>query len=183
MLSLVLALSLLQTPPPEPAPELTPPPDAPVVAPDLMPGEVPQPLPYRTPPPPDQPVRRVLLSTAAGAAGGAAALGISLALTTCFGSCISKFDSNFANMALGALLVTGATFAVHQLLGGGGEITLPFLASLAVMFAASLIAPVIDSTTPNVQLLTTAIGAVPAALAAALILDATSHMGGTRARW
>ncbi len=179
MLTLVLALSLLQNPAPQPVPL-----DAPVAEPtSFVPEEVPQPLPIRAPAPPDQPVRRVLLSAAAGVGGAALGLGISMAVTTCLFTCVGKLDTNFANVALGSLMLTGVSFAIHQLLGGGGEITLPLLASLAVMFGASLLAPVIDPTFPNVQLLTTAIGAVPAALAAALILDATSHMGGTRARW
>ena len=178
---MVLALTLMQAPP---MPPLEPAPDVPMVDPSLVPDELPQqPLPVHPSPPPDRPVRRVLLSTAAGVGGAAVALGLSLAISTCFFTCESKFDVNFANAALGGLLITGAAFAVHQMTGGGGEITLPLLASLAVMFAASFVGPVIDARTPQQELFTTAIGALPAAVAVALILDATSSMDHGRVRW
>ena len=181
MVSLLLALCLSQAPP-TPPPEPLLPSDAPMVEPTLEPGALPA-LPIHSPPPPDQPVRRVLLSSAAGVGGAAVALGLSLAVSTCFFTCASKFDVGFANAALGALLITGAGFAVHQLLGGGGEITLPLLASLAIMFSASFVGPVIDARTPQQELFTSAIGALPAAVAVALILDATSSMGSKGTRW
>jgi hypothetical protein len=164
-------------PPPEPVS------DVPVAAPSLAPDELPQPLPIHKSPPPDRPVRRALLTTAAGVGGAAVALGLSLAISTCFFSCQPKFDVNFANAALGAMLVTGAGFAVHQLTGGGGEVILPLLAATALMFAASFVGPVIDSRTPQQEVFTTVIGALPAAVAVALILDATSSIDRSRVRW
>ena len=184
MLALAMALCLSQVaqvtaPPLVPAPS-----DAPMVDPSLTPpDELPeQPL-AKVQLPPDRPVRRVLLSSAAGVGGAAVALGITLALTTCFFSCNPKFDVGFANAALGGLLVAGTTFAVHQALGGGGEVILPALASLAVLTAASFIGPVIDPTAPNAQIISTAIGSLPAAVAVALILEATSSMAQHRGRW
>ncbi len=134
-------------------------------------------MPQRPAAPPDQPVRRVGLSALAGVGGGAAALGLSIAFSTCFGSCAPKFDATFTNAALGGLLIAGVTFAVHQILGGGGEVTLPMLAALALMAGASVVGNLVDPGTPNAQLISSAIGVVPAAVAAALILEATSSVG------
>lgn len=175
MLFTILVLTLTQT-------AAAPPSDAPIES-DLTPYELPRPLNVRAPPPPDYPVRRFLLTTAGGLGGAAAGLGLSLALTSCFTTCVPKFDVSFANTALSGLLIAGVGFAVHQALGGRGEVTLPTLASLAIMVAASLVAPAVNPGTPQVQMLTTAFGALPAAAAVALILDATASMNKGRSYW
>ena len=179
MLSLVLVLSLAQADPIQP-----PPADAPVAEPSLDPSVVPAPeSPLRLQRPPDRPVRRVLLSTAGGVGGGAVALGITLGLTTCFLTCTPKLDVSFANAALGSLLITGVAFAVHQAVGGGGEIILPLLAVMAIMAGSAVLGNVINPNVPQAQLISTAIGLVPASLVAALILNATSSTNKGGPRW
>ncbi len=66
---------------------------------------------------------------------------------------------------------------------GGKTKCLPLLAAMAVMFTSSLVGSLIDPRTPNAQLITTAIGAVPASVAVAFILDATASMDRSRNRW
>jgi hypothetical protein len=57
-----------------------------------------------------------------------------------------QLDAKFANAALGALLMTGGAFAVHELLGGRGEITLVLLTSIAVAGLSARVANTINST-------------------------------------
>ncbi|MFZ5441815.1 MAG: hypothetical protein ACOZQL_17560 [Myxococcota bacterium] len=156
MLSLVLALALTQAeaPPaalPEPPRELR-------VAPQ--------------PPPPEPPSvwTRALLGTGLGTLAGPAAFGISYLLV----SRNPNFDLTFATAALSSLLISGVAFSVHSALGGRGEVTLGFLATVAVMAGAAGLASAIDSSREVAPLLTVAIGSLPAAALAMLALEGTN---------
>ncbi len=158
MLALVTALTLSQVeaPPPLPLPE--------------SPTEE-----RRTAPPPYVPpniAQRVLLSGAAGVAGAGVALGIALA----FSVANPGLDAKFSTAALGAILVTGGAFTVHQMFGGRGEITLGLLAAIIGMAGGALIANAIDQTVPKAPILTAVIGAVPAAALVVLGLEGTTPL-------
>lgn len=122
-------------------------------------------------PRPPSPASRVVYSSAAGVAGGLAGLGIALALT----GQNPAFDVAFANVMLAPLLISGLGFAVHQAMQGGGEVVLAYLASLAVMAAAAGITMAIDVNPSYKPAVATAIGAVPAAFGAALVLELTTR--------
>lgn len=123
-------------------------------------------------PPPEQPsvVTRSLLAGGGGVLASGAALGITVLLL----GQKPAFDPTFANAALGAMLVAGVTFSIHQAMGGRGEVLLGLLLSAAVMAGSAAIASAIDGTIPTTAILTTAIGAVPAAAAAVLGLEGSS---------
>jgi hypothetical protein len=114
--------------------------------------------------------QRIVLESAGAIVGTGAALGISLAFTLSN----TYLDARFANAALGALLMTGGAFAIHQLLGGRGEITLVLLTSIVTMAAGALIANVIDPTVPMAAILASAIAAVPGAALATISLEGTT---------
>lgn len=156
MTSLVLLLALSQTAPlPDALPEL--PPEARVT---------PQP---RAPEPPSV-VTRSLLATGGGTLAGGASLAIAILLV---GS-NPNFDPTFATAALSSLLITGVAFAIHEALGGRGEITLSFLLAAVVMAGAAGLAVAIEPNHNISPLLTAAIGSLPAAAAAVFGLEATS---------
>lgn len=115
-------------------------------------------------------VTRSLLAGGAGVLASGAALGISVLLL----GQNPAFDPTFANAALGAMLVAGVTFSIHQALGGRGEVLLALLLSAVTMAGSAAIASAIDGSIPTTAILTTAIGAVPAAAAAVLGLEGTS---------
>jgi hypothetical protein len=156
MTSLVLLLALSQTSQlPDPLPEL--PPEARLT---------PQPKPPEGP----SVVARSLLATGGGTLGGGASLAIAMLL---LGS-NPNLDTNFATAALSALMITGVAFAIHEALGGRGEITLSFLLTAVVMAGAAGLAVAIDSNRNVAPLLTAAIGSLPAAAAAVFGLEVTS---------
>jgi uncharacterized membrane protein HdeD (DUF308 family) len=158
MLALVIALTLSQVEAPPPLPPAESPTEERRRAPaPFVPPNVPQ---------------RALLSGAAGVAGAGAALGIALAFS--LGN--PGLDAKFSTAALGALLVTGGAFTVHQTLGGRGEITLALLAAIVGMAAGALIANALDQTVPKAPILTAVIGAVPAAALAVLGLEGTTPL-------
>ena len=114
---------------------------------------------------------RSLVSGGAGAAAGGVSLGIALLLV----GKNDNFDTTFAPAALASLMITGVTFALHEALGGHGEITLAFLLTAIVMAASGGISAAIaggDRTLAPV--LTAAIGSIPAAAAAVFALEVTS---------
>jgi peptidoglycan/LPS O-acetylase OafA/YrhL len=157
MLALLLALSLGQIdqpleppPPPEQQPALSPP---------------------RAPPPPNV-AQRSVFAGLAGIAGAGAALGLSLA----FAQGNAQLDTRFSTAALGALLVAGGAFTVHEMLGGRGEITLALLAAIVGMGLGALVANLVDHSVPLVPILTAVIGAVPAAALTVLSLEGTTPM-------
>lgn len=157
-LSLVLLLALSQT---EVPPEALP------VAGDPPPAAVPEPKGKQPP----SVVTRSLVAGGAGAAAGGVSLGIALLLV----GKNESFDTTFATAALASLMITGVTFALHEALGGHGEITLAFLLTAIVMAASGGISAAIaggDRTLAPV--LTAAIGSIPAAAAAVFALEVTS---------
>ena len=148
MLGMLLVVTLTQLElPPEP-PEAPPQPE--VVAPSLA--------------------KRISLESAGAIVGTGAALGISLAFTLSN----TYLDAKFANAALGALLMTGGAFAIHELLGGRGEITLVLLTSIVTMAASALIANAIDPTVPMGAILASAIAVIPGAALATIALEVTT---------
>ncbi|MDP1825954.1 MAG: hypothetical protein Q8L48_22005 [Archangium sp.] len=163
MTSLVLLLALSQTGSlPEEQPE--PPPEARVT---------PEP---RAPEPPSV-FTRSLLATGGGTLAGGVSLGIAMLLV---GTNVN-FDPNFATAALSALMITGVAFAIHEALGGRGEITLSFLLTAVVMAgAAGLSAAISGGDRLLAPVLTAAIGSLPAAAAAVFGLEATSPKAKTR---
>lgn len=154
MLSLILTLALSQA-------EL--PPEARVT---------PQPQP-RDPP---SAVTRSLLATGGGALAGAASLGIAYLLI----GQNERFDPTFATAALSSLLISGVAFTIHQALGGHGEIILSFLACAVVMAGAAGLAVAIDNSRSMAPILTVAIGSIPAAAAAVLVLEGTTPQSKSR---
>lgn len=187
MLSLCLALALAQTPVEGPA---AAPADAPVSepAPALTPADDGLPaaeLPVRQPEDPKK-WPRVFLSGGAGALAGGAALGAMLLFAgarTSVNPSGGSFDIVFGTTALAALLIPGVDFAVHQALGGGGEISLAALASIGVMALTGLAvgASGVDPVTGAV--LVAAVGSVPAAISVTAILEATQVLTGRRRVW
>ncbi|MFO0600728.1 MAG: hypothetical protein U0228_35795 [Myxococcaceae bacterium] len=165
MLSLVLALALTQAAEPTAPPASEPP----LPAPTELPPEA-RLTPQPAPPPGPSMWTRSLLSTGAGMLGTGAALGISMLLI----GQNPRFDPIFANAALGALLVTGAVFTVHEALGGRGEITLAFLACAVVTAGAAGLAIAIDPSRDVAPYVTSAIGAIPASIAAVIALEGTN---------
>lgn len=155
-LSCVLLLALSQTGLP---PELEP-----------APIPVPQASPEPKPREPASVVTRVLLGTGGGTLAGAASLGLAVLLV----GNNPNFDPTFATAALSALLITGVAFAIHEALGGRGEITLALLFTSIVMASAGGIASAISGDRTLAPVLTAAIGSLPAAAAAMFGLEATS---------
>lgn len=120
---------------------------------------------------PISPVTRSLLAGGGGALAGGASLGIALLLV---GS-NPNFDPTFATAALATLMITGVTFALHQALGGQGEITLSFLLTAIVMAGAGALGAAIGQGHRTLSpVLAAAIGSVPAAGAAVFALEATT---------
>lgn len=156
MTSLVLLLALSQTELPPDALAPLPPPVAPQEE--------------KQPPEPPSVVTRTLLSGAAGTAAGGVSLGIALLLV----GDNPLFDPTFATAALASLMITGVVFALHEALGGRGEITLALLFTSIVMAGAAGLAVAIDGSRPMTPILTAAIGSLPAAAAAVFGLEATS---------
>ena len=117
-LSLVLMLALSQTEVPQAAlPSQQDQSTEPNVTPEPRPRE-----------PPSVFVRS-LLGTGAGTLAGGASLGIALLLV----GNNPSFDPTFATAALSSLMICGVAFAIHEALGGRGEITLSFLFTAIVM--------------------------------------------------
>jgi hypothetical protein len=132
-----------------------------------------------TPGPPAAPVlTRSLLAIGGGTLAAGAALGISALLV----GANPGFDPTFANAALGAMLVAGVSFSVHQAMGGRGEVLLALLFSSVVMAGAAGLATAIDGGQPLTPILTTAIGALPAAAAAVLGLELSTPQPRTAVR-
>lgn len=158
-LSLVLLLALSQT---EVPPEALP-----------VPGEPPpaaRPAEPKVKEPPSV-FTRSLVAGGAGAAAGGASLGIALLLV----GKNDNFDSTFATAALASLMITGVTFALHEALGGHGEITLSFLLAAIVMAISGGVSAAIASGDRTLApVLTAAIGSIPAAAAAVFALEVTS---------
>jgi hypothetical protein len=121
---------------------------------------------------------RSLLATSAGTLAGPVSLGIALLLV----GQNERFDPTFATAALSSLLVTGAAFTIHQMLGGRGEITLGFLLCAAVMAGAGGLASAINPSRDVAPILVVAIGSLPAAAAAVLGLEGTSPQQKPKAR-
>ena len=156
MTSLVLLLALCQTGPlPDALPEL--PPEARVIPPP------------RAPEPPSV-LTRSLLATGGSTLAGGASLAIAILLV---GS-NPNFDPTFATAALSSLMITGVAFAIHEALGGRGEITLSFLFAAVVMAGAAGLAVALEPSHNLSPILTAAIGSLPAAAAAVFGLEATS---------
>jgi hypothetical protein len=158
-LSLVLLLALSQT----------------EVPPEALPTQGEQPPAARPAEPkvkePPSVTTRTLLSGTAGAAAGGVSLGIALLLV----GKNDNFDTTFATAALGSLMITGVTFALHEALGGHGEITLAFLFTAIVMAAsAGISAAIANGDRTLAPVLTAAIGSIPAAAAAVFALEVTS---------
>ncbi len=154
-LSLLLMLALSQT----------------VVPPEALPTspsqeEQPEPRP-REPP---SVFARSLLATGAGTLAGGASLGIALLLV----GNNPNFDPTFATAALSSLMICGVAFAIHEALGGRGEITLSFLLTAIVMAGAAGLATALDGSRTYAPIITAAIGSLPAAAAAVFGLEATS---------
>lgn len=127
-------------------------------------------LPPELPPEPASVLTRTLLGTGGGALAGAASLGIAVLLV----GNNPNFDPTFATAALSSLLITGVAFAIHEALGGRGEITLALLFTSIVMASAGGIASAITGDRTLAPVLAAAIGSVPAAAAAMFGLEATS---------
>ena len=157
-LSLVLLLALSQTDP------LLP--DSPPL-PRELPSEA-RLIPPPAPPAPPSVVTRSLLAIGGGTLAGGVSLGIAVLLV---GS-NPNFDPTFATAALASLLITGVAFAIHEAMGGRGEITLALLLTAAVMAGSAGLAIAIDKN--NSAVLTAAIGSLPAAAAAVFGLEITS---------
>lgn len=140
--------------------------------PDLQPEPIPVPrlAPEPMPPEPTPVVTRSLLGIGGGTLAGAASLGLAVLLV---GS-NPNFDPTFATAALSSLLITGVAFAIHEVLGGRGEITLALLFTSIVMASAGGIASAITGDRLLAPVLTAAMGALPAAAAAMFGLEATS---------
>ena len=140
--------------------------------PELQPEPIPLPrsAPEPKPPVPASVLTRTLLGTGGGALAGAASLGIAVLLV----GNNPNFDPTFATAALASLLITGVAFAIHEALGGRGEITLALLFTSIVMASAGGIASAITGDRTLAPVLAAAIGSVPAAAAAMFGLEATS---------
>jgi hypothetical protein len=158
-LSLVLLLALSQT---EVPPEALPVPG------EQVPAARPEEPKVKEPP---SVVTRSLLAGGAGTLAGGVSLGIGLLLV---GS-NPNFDATFATAALASLMITGVVFALHEALGGRGEITLSFLLTAIVMAGAGALGAAIGNGDRLLApVLCAAIGSLPAAAAAVFGLEATS---------
>jgi hypothetical protein len=114
---------------------------------------------------------RSLVAGGAGAAAGGVSLGIALLLV----GKNDNFDATFATAALAALMITGVSFALHEALGGHGEVTLSFLFTAIVMAAsAGISAAIAGGDRTLAPILTAAIGSIPAAAASVLALELTT---------
>lgn len=165
-LSLVVLLALSQTGQP---PAAVPP--VPVVP--VAPGSEDQAPagPEPTPRAPPSVLTRSLLATGAGTLAGGVSLGIALLLV----GTNPNFDPTFATAALASLMITGVAFAIHEAMGGRGEITLSFLLTAVVMAGAGGLAAAIgNGDRVLAPVLAAAIGSLPAAAAAVFGLEATS---------
>ncbi len=195
MLWLALQLSLAQLLPPAAAPPAQPwqpaaaqppatqvplapaaSPDAQDVTPDEgppvpseLPSAVPTPVPRQRPPEPSR-MGRAWAEAGAGVLGAAASLGAVEAML----AANNRLDGSFTNVGLGAIMVAGVAFTVHNALGGRGEVLFALLGSLTMMAGAFACAQAIDPTGRDVTWLTTAIGAAPAALGAMGMLELSS---------
>ncbi len=165
-LSLVLLLALSQTgQPPADVPAVPVIPVGPGS--EAQPPAVPEPEP-RAPP---SVLARSLLATGGGTLAGGVSLGIALLLV----GNNPNFDPTFATAALASLMITGVAFAIHEALGGRGEITLSFLLTAIVMAGAGgLSAAIGNGDRVLAPVLAAAIGSLPAAAAAVFGLEATS---------
>lgn len=170
-LSLVLVLALSQTGQPlDAAPPVPLVPTGPDAA-------EPPPLPPQPPKEPMPVFTRSLIATGTGTLAGGVSLGIALLLV---GSNMN-FDPNFATAALASLMITGVAFALHEALGGRGEITLSFLLTTVVMAGtAALGSALAGGDRMLAPVLTAAIGSLPAAAAAVFGLEVTSPKPKTR---
>lgn len=174
MLPLCLALALAQV-----APET----DAPV-QPTLTPaaeGAPVEPLPTQPPQDPKK-TARILLTGGAGVAGAGAALGAMVLFSNIRSSVNgtgASFDMVFGTAALGALLVAGVGFAVHQAFGGRGEAALAALASVACMALTGLAVGAAQVDQQTGAIMVAAVGAIPAAVSVTAILEATGALGGS----
>lgn len=115
-------------------------------------------------------VSRSLLATGGGALAGWGSLGLVMLVV---GS-NPNLDATFANAAFASIAIAGVAFATHNTLGGQGEVVFSFLLSAAVMAGAAGLAIAIDGHRGLTPLLTTAIGAIPAAAAAVFGLEVSS---------
>lgn len=113
---------------------------------------------------------RSLLSGGGGVLAGSASLGITMLLMREN----PNFDLTFATAGLSSLLITGAVFALHQVLGGQGEITFSFLLTALVMAGSAGIAAAIGGGREITPIYVAAIGSVPAAAAAVFALEITT---------
>ena len=139
--------------------------------PELEPKPIPVPqAPEAKPKEPASVATRALLGTGGGALAGTASLGIAVLLV----GRNDNFDPNFATAALASILITGVTFAIHEALGGRGEITLALLFTTIVMATTGAIVGATTTDRMLAPVLTAAIGSVPAAAAAVFGLEATS---------
>ncbi len=164
-LSLVVLLALSQTGQPPAA--VPPVPVVPVAPGEAQPPTAPEPAP-REPP---SVLTRSLLATGGGTLAGGVSLGIALLLV----GNNPNFDPTFATAALASLMITGVAFAIHEAMGGRGEITLSFLLTALVMAGAGgLGAAIGNGDRVLAPVLAAAIGSLPAAAAAVFGLEATS---------
>lgn len=140
--------------------------------PELQPEPIPVPQASPEPRPKEPPsvITRALLGTGGGTLAGAASLGIAVLLV----GKNPNFDPTFATAALASILITGVAFAIHEALGGRGEITLALLFTSIVMASAGGIASAITQDRTVAPVLAAAIGSLPAAAAAMFGLEATS---------
>lgn len=140
--------------------------------PELQPEPIPVPRGATEPKPPEPPsvAARSLLGMGGGTLAGAASLGIAVLLV----GNNPNFDPTFATAALASLLITGVTFAIHEALGGRGEITLALLFTSIVMAGAGGLASALSGNRTLAPVLAAAIGSLPAAAAAMFGLEATS---------
>ena len=162
-LSLVVLLALSQTG--QPPADVPPVPVVPVAPGEDQPPAAPEP---RAPP---SVLTRSLLATGAGTLAGGVSLGIALLLV----GNNPNFDPTFATAALASLMITGVAFAIHEAMGGRGEITLSFLLTAIVMAGAGgLGAAIGNGDRVLAPVLAAAIGSLPAAAAAVFGLEATS---------
>lgn len=164
-LALVLVLALSQT---------GQPPDAVPVVP-VVPegGETTPPVPaeQKESKPPMSVFTRSAIATSSATLAGGASLGIALLLV----GNNPNFDATFATAALASLLITGVAFALHEVLGGRGEITLSFLLTAVVMAGAGALgAALAGGDRILAPVLAAAIGSLPAAAAAVFGLEVTS---------
>lgn len=128
------------------------------------------------PPPPPSTVARILLAGAGATLASGASLGVTLLLL----EPNPRLDATFATAALSTLLVTGAAFAIHQALGGHGEISLSFLFTAIIVAGTAGIVAAVPHDTRLTPFFITAVGAIPAAAAAVLGLELTNPQASHR---